>query len=180
LTRSDSCENFFSKVGGMSGMERAYDFHELARAANTMNQLSEVEYDENGSQFGRVHNKMTNIWAKLHPLESRELKADLGDYTLVGTDDLLVEAMKEGLLEAQKMLRSLNMAPSAVAKQKKWLLNHGQWSGQMPSTSHTHLARCQWQMKMAMLSIYGTLWRYKRRMQTTTYVMITAHVKKPS
>jgi hypothetical protein len=120
LTRSDSCENFFSKVGGMLGMERAYEFHELGRVANTMNQLSEVEYGKNGLQFGRVHNKMTNIWAKLHPLESREHKAGLGDYTLVGTDDLLVEAMKEGLLEAQKMLRSLNMAPSAIAKHKKW------------------------------------------------------------
>jgi hypothetical protein len=42
-------------------MERAYDFHELARATNTMNQLSKVEYIENGLQFGRVHNKMTNI-----------------------------------------------------------------------------------------------------------------------
>jgi hypothetical protein len=120
LTGSNSCENFFSKVGGMLGMECAYDFHELVRATNTMNQLSEVEYSENGLQFGRVHNKMTNIWAKLYPLESGELKADLGDYTLVGTDDLLVEAMKKGLLEVQKILRSLNMAPSAVAKQKKW------------------------------------------------------------
>jgi hypothetical protein len=69
LTGSDSCENFFLKVGGMSSMEYAYDFHELARAANTMNQLSKVEYGENGLQFGRVHNKMSNIWAKLHPLE---------------------------------------------------------------------------------------------------------------
>jgi hypothetical protein len=120
LIGSDSCQNFFSKVRGMSGMERAYDFHELARVVNTMNQLSEVEYGENGLQFGRVHNKMTNIWAKLYLLGSGELKTDLGDYTLVGTNDLLVEAMKEGLLEAQKMLRSLNMAPLVVAKQKKW------------------------------------------------------------
>jgi hypothetical protein len=26
LTGSDSCEIFFSKIGGMVGMERAYDF----------------------------------------------------------------------------------------------------------------------------------------------------------
>jgi hypothetical protein len=37
LTESHSCKNFFSKVGGMSGMERAYEFHELTRVANTMN-----------------------------------------------------------------------------------------------------------------------------------------------
>ena len=40
LTGSDSCEVFFSKVGGMVGMERAYDFQELMAAANTINRLS--------------------------------------------------------------------------------------------------------------------------------------------
>lgn len=44
LTGSDSCEVFFSKVGGMVGMERAYDFQELLGAANIVNHLSQLEY----------------------------------------------------------------------------------------------------------------------------------------
>ena len=66
LTGSDACEVFFSKVGGMVGMERAYDFQELLGAANTINHLSQIEYGGNGIKFARVHNKMNNIWAKLH------------------------------------------------------------------------------------------------------------------
>lgn len=37
LTSSDSCGIFFSKVGCMVGLERAYDFHELVGSANTLN-----------------------------------------------------------------------------------------------------------------------------------------------
>jgi hypothetical protein len=36
----------------MQGMERAYNFHELINCANALNQLSAVEYGENGLQFG--------------------------------------------------------------------------------------------------------------------------------
>lgn len=61
LTRSDSCEIFFSKIRGMNGMERSYDFHDLVNTANTLNRLSSVEYGDNGLKFGRVHNKMENI-----------------------------------------------------------------------------------------------------------------------
>ena len=68
LTGSDSCEIFFSKISGMNGMERSYDFHDLVNTANTLNRLSSVEYGENGLQFGRVHNKVENIWSNLHPL----------------------------------------------------------------------------------------------------------------
>ena len=68
LTGSDSCEIFFSKIGGMNGNERAYDFHELTNAANTLNHMSVVEYAENGLKFNKQHNKMENVWAKLHPL----------------------------------------------------------------------------------------------------------------
>ena len=68
LTGSDSCEIFFSKIGGMNGMERSYDFHDLVNTANTLNHLSNVEYGDNGLKFGGVHNKIENIWASLHPL----------------------------------------------------------------------------------------------------------------
>lgn len=40
LTGSDSCEIFFSKIGGMQRMERAYDFHKLVSATNTLNHLA--------------------------------------------------------------------------------------------------------------------------------------------
>lgn len=48
LTGNDSCEKKFPKIGGMVGIERAYDFHELLSIANTLNRLSEIEYNENG------------------------------------------------------------------------------------------------------------------------------------
>jgi hypothetical protein len=65
----DLCEKKFSKVGGMQGMERAYDFHELVNCANTLNQLSVIEYGANSLQFPRAHNKQHNIWDELHPLQ---------------------------------------------------------------------------------------------------------------
>ena len=69
LTRSDSCEIFFSKIRGMVEMEQAYDFCEMFNCANTMNNLATIKYVENGLKFGRLHNKMTNVWADLHPLQ---------------------------------------------------------------------------------------------------------------
>ena len=118
LTGSDSCEIFFSKIGGMVGLERAYDFHELVSTANTLNQLSGIEYGENGLKFGRMHKKMTNIWAQLHPLGDGEDPCDLGDYSSIAFDANVVAALKEGLKEAQKVLRVLNMAPSVHAREK--------------------------------------------------------------
>jgi hypothetical protein len=51
LTGSDLYEIFFSKVGGIQGMERAYDFHELVNCANTLNHLAAIEYGDNGLKF---------------------------------------------------------------------------------------------------------------------------------
>ena len=48
LTDSDSCEIFFSKIGGMVGLERAYDFHEIVNTTNILNNLASIEYKENG------------------------------------------------------------------------------------------------------------------------------------
>jgi hypothetical protein len=93
LTGSDACEIFFSKVGGMQGMERAYDFHELVNCANTLNHLAAIEYGDNGLQFGRVHNKQRNIWGELHPLKEGEVAADLGDYSKLSEVGELVSAL---------------------------------------------------------------------------------------
>lgn len=120
LTGSDSCEIFFSKVGGMQGMERAYDFHELVGCANTVNKLAAMEYRKNGLQFDRAHNKQRNVWSEIHPLAPGELPADLSDYSELATDDEFVIALKEGFKAAQGMLNSLNMAPSTYARNKSW------------------------------------------------------------
>ena len=122
LTGSDSCEIFFSKIGGMVGLERAYDFNELVNTANTLNHLSGIEYGQNGLAFGRVHNKMKNVWESLHPLQEGEARCDLSDYSQVSTDADVISALKEGLKEAQSVIRILNMAPSTVAKKKDWFL----------------------------------------------------------
>ena len=37
LTGLDSCEQFFSKVGGMKGHERSYDLAELVECATNLN-----------------------------------------------------------------------------------------------------------------------------------------------
>ena len=122
LTGSDSCEIFFSKIGGMVGLEKAYDFHELVNTANTINRLAGIEFGENGLQFGRMHNKMKNVWADLHPLVEGEQSCDLGNYSGIASDGEVILALQEGLKEAQKILRSLSMAPSSVVRKKDWFL----------------------------------------------------------
>lgn len=136
LTGSDSCEIFFSKIGGMNGMERCYDFHDLLNTANTLNRLSSVEYGENGVQFGRVHNKVENIWATLHPLLEGETPADLGDYSLIATDFDVIAALKEGLKIAQDMLRVLNMAPPNQASPAAKLWFRSPWEVEKLDSKH--------------------------------------------
>jgi hypothetical protein len=52
-------------------MERAYNFHELINCVNALNQLSAVEYGENGLQFGRAHNnkRMSGLTCTLYKKE---------------------------------------------------------------------------------------------------------------
>jgi hypothetical protein len=104
LIGSNSYEIFFSKVGGMQGMERAYDFHELLGCANTINYLARIEYRDNGLKFNRQHNKQKNIWGTLHPLVEGQPPVDLDDYSNICTDNDLVLALKQGLREAQSLL----------------------------------------------------------------------------
>lgn len=84
--------------------------------------MSAIEYAGNGLKFNKQHNKMENIWAKLHPLKADETPCDLGDYLEIPTNVEVVLALKEGLKRAQRLLRHLNMAPSvhARAKLKVW------------------------------------------------------------
>lgn len=122
LTGSDLCEIFFSKIGGMVGLERAYDFHKLVSTANTLNQLWGIEYGKNGLKFGRMHKKMTNMSAQLHPLGDGEEPCNFGDYSSIASDAHVVAALKEGLKEAQKVLWVLNLAPSVHPREKEWFL----------------------------------------------------------
>ena len=55
---------------------------------------------------------MENVWAKLHPLQEGEMACDLGDYSEIPTTADVVLTLKEGLTEAQHLLRHLNMALS--------------------------------------------------------------------
>jgi hypothetical protein len=55
---------------------------------------------------------MENGWEHLHPLEAHECRVDLGNYTLIASNENVLLALKEGLMEAQALLRVLNMAPS--------------------------------------------------------------------
>ena len=116
LTRNDSCEFIFSKIGGMNGNERSYNFHELINMANTLNHMFAIEYTENGLKFNKQHNKMENEWAKLHPLQEGKTACDLGDYSKIPTTADVVLALKEGLTKAQRLLRHLNMALSVHAR----------------------------------------------------------------
>jgi hypothetical protein len=122
LTGSESCEIFFSRIGGMQGMERAYNFHELINCANALNQLSAVEYGENGLQFGQAHNKQKNVWVDLYPLQEGEDIANLVDFSGLATNEDIIGALKEGFKEAQALIRVLNMAPSTIARYKKWFI----------------------------------------------------------
>ena len=115
LIRSDCCEVFFSKIGGMNGNERAYDFHKLLNTTNMLNHLSKVEYGHNGLKFNKQYNKMENIWAKIHPLRDHEAAADLANYGNIGTNAEVVLALHKGLKMVHTMLRHLNMAPSIHA-----------------------------------------------------------------
>lgn len=59
---------------------------------------------------------------RIYPLREGEVAPDLGDNSKIREDSDLVLALKEGLKEAQTMLHGLNMAPSSVAKMKRWFL----------------------------------------------------------
>ncbi|KAL3687523.1 hypothetical protein R1sor_013832 [Riccia sorocarpa] len=67
-TWSDVCEIFFSKVGGMAGVERAYDFGDLLRSVGSLNRLAEIESMKEGVVVPRAHDKMKCVWEELHLL----------------------------------------------------------------------------------------------------------------
>lgn len=96
-TSNTSCEIFYSEIGGMVGLKRAYDFHKVASTTNMLNHLSFIEYAENDLKFGQVPNNMEKIWASLHPLGEDEIIVDLSDYAMLFTNNDVVCALKRDL-----------------------------------------------------------------------------------
>lgn len=138
LTGSDSCEQFFSKVGGMRGHERSYDLMELVECATVVNRLVAMDLSEELVGAGKSHKKHINIWMKLHPIDtSMEKEADLTDYTGIETNADVVLALKEGLELARDVLVRLQMNPSTSCRntlwwQSPWMVeakgvDHGGW-----------------------------------------------------
>ncbi|KAL3677704.1 hypothetical protein R1sor_020660 [Riccia sorocarpa] len=124
-TWSDVCEIFFSKVRGMAGVERAYDFGDLLRSAGSLNRLAEIESMKDGVVVPRAHDKMKCVWEELHPVpcDDKGLRVgrlpNLGDYSEVSTDSDIILALEEGFKEAQTLLRVLDMAPSVHCRADK-------------------------------------------------------------
>ena len=120
LTGSDVCENFFSKVGGMVGMERAYDFTDLLHAVGTLNRVVEEESNSQGLHFNKSHKKQENIWNKLHQ-ETIQNTDILSQYDSISTDAKIVEALKNGLKDAQDILSTLGMKPENYTQCSWWV-----------------------------------------------------------
>ncbi|KAL2629884.1 hypothetical protein R1flu_014570 [Riccia fluitans] len=120
LLGSDLCEQFFSRVGGMRGYERNYDFGDLLDCASGLNRLVALEYGEDVVKLSKAHVKHRPLWAKLHPLPPGHAKPDLSDFARLATDDQITEALKVGLQEAQILLTQLNMSPHAGVRDKTW------------------------------------------------------------
>ncbi|KAL2607394.1 hypothetical protein R1flu_025967 [Riccia fluitans] len=127
LLGSDSCEQFFSRVGGMRGYERNYDFGDLLDCASGFNRLAVLEYGEDVIKLSKAHVKHRPLWAKLHPLPPSHAKADLSDFARLTTDDQITEALKVGLQEAQTLLTQLNMSPHVGVRIKLDGGHHGPW-----------------------------------------------------
>ena len=73
LTRLDVCENFFSKVDGMVGVDRTYDFNDLLHAIGTLNRVVfQEESNPQGIHFNKYHKKQMSIWNKLHQQTEEE------------------------------------------------------------------------------------------------------------
>jgi len=99
LTSSDVCENFFSKFGGMVGVERAYDFTDLHHVVGTINRVLEEESNPQGLHFNKSHKKQESIWNRLHQETIQNINI-LSQNDSISTNAKIVEALKIGLKDA--------------------------------------------------------------------------------
>lgn len=103
-------------------MEHTYDFHELLSYTNTLNHLVTIECLEGGLMFPCWHNKHDIIWGKLQPLKDGVVRCDLANYRRYATNEVVEGASKEGLKQAQTLIRIFNMVPSTVPNNKSWFI----------------------------------------------------------
>ncbi|KAL3681020.1 hypothetical protein R1sor_023976 [Riccia sorocarpa] len=120
LLGSDYCEHFFSRVGGMSGYERNYDFGDLINCVSGLNRLAALEFGEERLKFGWKHVKQETVWGKIHRRPPGEAEPDLASFAKLESYAAVVEALKMGMMDAQHCLIQLNMAPHARVKDQTW------------------------------------------------------------
>lgn len=61
--------------------------------AYIFNDITTIEYGENGFEFWQVHNKMEIVWVdKLHPLQKGESIINLADYNLIRSNEDIILA----------------------------------------------------------------------------------------
>jgi len=96
---SDVCEKFFSKVGGMIGVERSYDLTDLLHVVGTLNRVVEEESKPRWLHFNKSHKNKESIWNRLHQEEIQNIDI-LSQYDSISTDAKIVEALKIGLKDA--------------------------------------------------------------------------------
>ncbi|MCO5595094.1 hypothetical protein L7F22_049132 [Adiantum nelumboides] len=98
----DVAEIYFSKIGGMIGQERAFDFEDLLHSIGSLNKIAMHECNSDGLTFSRAHKKQEHIWKSLNKQEEG-LEVDLDNYEPVSSDERIVGALKEGLQKAQNL-----------------------------------------------------------------------------
>ena len=120
LIGSDVCEKFFSKVGGMVGAERAYDFTNLLHAVGTLNRVVEEEQNPQGIHFKKYHNKQENIWNKLHQETIKNIDI-LSQYDSISINNKIIKSLKIGLKDAQDILSTLGMQLENHTQSSWWV-----------------------------------------------------------
>ena len=119
LTGTYAAEIYFSKIGGMIGQERAFDFGDLLHSIGSLNKIAMHECSVDGLTFSRAHKKQEHIWKCLNKQEG-SLEADLGDYEAVSSYEKIVDALKEGLQKAQNLCEPLGLKPANKGESLKW------------------------------------------------------------
>lgn len=121
LTRSNSCEQLFSKVGEMKEHERNYDLSELVDCATSLNKLVTMDLTDGIHGIGKSHKKHKNIWMKIHSSECEDpILADFTGYNGIETNEEVILALQEGFAKGQGVATFLQMNPSTSCRNVSW------------------------------------------------------------
>lgn len=100
----------FPCVGGMVGVESAYDFTEFLHVVGTLNRVAKEKSNPQGLHFNKSHKKKESIWNRLHQETIQKIDI-LSQYNSISTATKIVEALKIGLKDAQDILSTIGMQP---------------------------------------------------------------------